>query len=53
MFLATEETLIQSFEAGVGGVSMGECMLKLEVKDLAIFVVLNIIVCRASEDKVC
>jgi len=27
--------MIQSFEAEVGGLSMGECMLKLVVEDLA------------------
>jgi hypothetical protein len=38
-FLATEETTIQSFEAWVGWVSMGECMSKMVVEDLAFFIV--------------
>jgi hypothetical protein len=39
VFLAAEETNIRNFEAGVGGVSMGECMLKLAVEDLAFLIV--------------
>ena len=38
-FLATEETTIRSFEVGVGGVSMGECMSKLAVEDLEFLVI--------------
>jgi hypothetical protein len=38
-FLAAEETTIGSFEVGVGGVSMGECMSKLAVEDLAFLII--------------
>jgi hypothetical protein len=39
VFLTAKETMVQSIEVEVGGVSMGECMLKLAIEDLAFFVV--------------
>jgi hypothetical protein len=39
MFLAAEEMMIGSFEVGVGGVSMGECVSKLAMEGLAFLLI--------------
>jgi hypothetical protein len=38
-FLAVEEMTIGSFEVGIGGVRMGECMSMLAMEDLAFLIV--------------
>jgi hypothetical protein len=39
VFLAVEEMTIGRFKVGIGRVSMGECMSKLAVEDIAFFIV--------------
>jgi hypothetical protein len=34
-----EEMMIESFEVGVGGVSMGECVLKMAMEGLAFLII--------------
>jgi hypothetical protein len=41
-FLVAEEMTIGSFEVGIRGVSMGECMSKLVVEDFAFLVIPSI-----------
>jgi hypothetical protein len=39
VFLTTKETTVWSIEVEIGGVSMGECISKMEIEELAFFVI--------------
>jgi hypothetical protein len=45
-FLIVKETMLWSIEVEVGGVSMGECMSKLDIEELALFVVPSVKIYR-------
>jgi hypothetical protein len=42
-FHAAKETTIGSFEVGIGGVSMGKCMSKLAMEDLAFLIIPSVL----------